>query len=1388
MESKRGKIRRRCFREAVIYFLICCLVLNTSLPIALATPSGGGFAEGTGSITQVGNATNVVVDQVQTVINWSSLNTLGGAPEVRESLNFSQGGLSNSAVLNRVSGAATQFNGDLNAAGMRIFIVNPAGVVFGAGSTVNVTQLVASGLGMTNTNFLNATSDPAQKMIFSTGSGDVTNNGTITATNSVYLVGEDVTNNGVILCPGGLVVMAAADATLRLGQPGSSVIVDIGAGDLNTDSGNDLWNNGTVGQEGSPVGKLVLAAGDAFSQAITNVGDLAVITYEDVTFNGDIDVTGSVEVLGGQNPRSEAAINVHGHIAAADIRLKNGADMGTGSVGEKTYSPIVVDEGKNLTATDGDVVVEAVHDIFLGGDVQASGDIYLNADEDGYGDPRQDLYHEYPYGGGDVIADGTITAGGDIDILANAVRLEADVTATNGDLNITGRSSADPAWNTQINSGKWGVIQTAEGVTLTAGGNISIIDGGGGPEDIIPPYIILPEVLTMTGEESLAIVAGAADGVDDGQIILENIHLGVAGATSLTLEQDLSLDLADAQWDLFNQSETDLTLISNNGSVTAVETGGNPGNAADQWASIGVTADTDVTLSGDQGDITTKQLTSATGDINVDAKAGQLLANEAIEATAGSVILTAADGIDADGDITAGANISLNSSTVAAGDLLAGNDIMIHEDLTLNGGNWILTDTEWSWQDGDQSIVAETGTVTAESWIWKETPGELHIYGGDSELAVDLRHTGDLDEEDAAVATAGNLYIVGDGDVQISGDLTALGGRYWGSPDWPATQDGETVIDPVAVGGVSIVSENGKIYTQDGVDNDTINIAMEGYSDQSEGSIGVDLPYDEGKAAIVLVSSGDLKLGENAGLSAAGLYDAAVADDRAAVGFLDEPEEINGLLRNEGDPIDVAIYLASVTGNVNINAPVSIESEGEGTGAMVIDAYDTVTFGTLFEESLEGIGWLEVCSRRTGSLNEAIVYGTLPYADGSGPEDGYVLRGEDDLGINSAWVLDAILPLALPDFAQTPKDTPVVGLDILNNDDAGEFPPVTVTLDSATSEHGGTLTLNPDGTVTYEPPADSSGLSFDENGQATDTFTYNITDAGHVTSEPATVTITLINNLPSPADDVVITNQGISIVIDVLSNDSDPDVDTLTVSPSFIYEGSGTVVFNEDGTFTYTPHKGFVGKDSFTYSITDGFNSASGTVAITVNPAVVPPLAPLLFIQPAPGLERVELATSGCPALVKWVASELGTDERMIQIWVVNSLASGRDIQLCDACANLKKATTILQDADGTHVAALAQVLSQFASSDAPPTEEQMASIANAIANDVEGNRQYAAAGEYLDALAEYVGILTNEMGFTADKAVQFATDNYFQDLVEGENMGVASFVAARLIVLGGSQ
>ena len=129
-----------CLRRAFIYFLTYCVLFNTSLPIALATPTGDTFITGTGgphSIDQtVPNVTDVTVHGMQSVIGWTSLDTRGDDPGPRESLNFFDGGFTNAAVLNRVSGAQTQFNGDLTAdTGMRIFIVNPAGVVFGAGST-----------------------------------------------------------------------------------------------------------------------------------------------------------------------------------------------------------------------------------------------------------------------------------------------------------------------------------------------------------------------------------------------------------------------------------------------------------------------------------------------------------------------------------------------------------------------------------------------------------------------------------------------------------------------------------------------------------------------------------------------------------------------------------------------------------------------------------------------------------------------------------------------------------------------------------------------------------------------------------------------------------------------------------------------------------------------------------------------------------------------------------------------------------------------------------------------------------------------------------------------------------------------------------------------------
>ena len=153
---------------------------------------------------------------------------------------------------------------------------------------------------------------------------------------------------------------------------------------------------------------------------------------------------------------------------------------------------------------------------------------------------------------------------------------------------------------------------------------------------------------------------------------------------------------------------------------------------------------------------------------------------------------------------------------------------------------------------------------------------------------------------------------------------------------------------------------------------------------------------------------------------------------------------------------------------------------------------------------------------------------------------------------------------------------------------------------------------------------------------------------------------------------------------------------------------------------------------------------------------------------------------------MKWAADELNMDERMVEVWVINTLASSKGIQPCNACASLKAAATILQDAEGTHTAALAQVINEFASSTAPPSGEEMTLIAEAIANNTDAGSHYAAAGRYLDALTVYVGILNNEMNLSTEESVMFAAERYVVPLAESDNIGLATFVAARLAALGG--
>jgi VCBS repeat-containing protein len=195
-------------------------------------------------------------------------------------------------------------------------------------------------------------------------------------------------------------------------------------------------------------------------------------------------------------------------------------------------------------------------------------------------------------------------------------------------------------------------------------------------------------------------------------------------------------------------------------------------------------------------------------------------------------------------------------------------------------------------------------------------------------------------------------------------------------------------------------------------------------------------------------------------------------------------------------------------------------------------------------------------------------------------------------------------PVGNEDSLSTGSGTPLTfwSVELLAND--SDIDGDALSLESVTQPANGTVTDNNDGTFTYTPNANFSGI---------DSFSYVVTD-GTTSSAPVPVNVSVdfVNTAPiATADDLVVDEDGslVIAVTDLLTNDSDGDGHSLTWE-SFTQPPNGTLVDNNDGTLTYTPTGEFNGTDSFTYTINDGFGeTATATVTITVNSVNDAPLA-----------------------------------------------------------------------------------------------------------------------------------------------------------------------------------
>ncbi|WP_373905373.1 tandem-95 repeat protein [Vibrio parahaemolyticus] len=176
------------------------------------------------------------------------------------------------------------------------------------------------------------------------------------------------------------------------------------------------------------------------------------------------------------------------------------------------------------------------------------------------------------------------------------------------------------------------------------------------------------------------------------------------------------------------------------------------------------------------------------------------------------------------------------------------------------------------------------------------------------------------------------------------------------------------------------------------------------------------------------------------------------------------------------------------------------------------------------------------------------------------------------------------------DKATVVEDTPTI-IKVLGND-TFEGDDKVVSLDTNNGPANGTVSINPDGSVTYTP---------NDNYHGTDSFTYIVTSGGVSESTTVNVDVTPVNDAPVAKDDIATTQEDTAVTIDVLSNDTDVDGDKLSIQSATVPEAQGKVEI-VDGKLVFTPAENFNGHAEITYTVTDGQLTDEAKVTVTVNP------------------------------------------------------------------------------------------------------------------------------------------------------------------------------------------
>ncbi|MBT0083810.1 tandem-95 repeat protein [Vibrio alginolyticus] len=695
------------------------------------------------------------------------------------------------------------------------------------------------------------------------------------------------------------------------------------------------------------------------------------------------------------------------------------------------------------------------------------------------------------------------------------------------------------------------VVTDEDGATVATNANIDVLPINDAPVSGDLAYSVDEDGSITLSQEQLLAQAGDVDGDD-----LTASNLTVDGNATVVANDDGSFTITpDAD---FN-GDIDLSFDITDGDATIQATADLTVNPVNDLPTVGqpqfvTQEDTSFTFTEEQllqnaGDIDGDNLTVE----NVASDSGTLVDN-------GDGTYTFAPNENFDGNVNVTFDVNDGTATVPAEANIDVQSVVDMPELSIASDLVIASDNFESGSNGWNA-----NTESSQGFETGDMLGRIGGTGGDEAVSKTYEIPSDVNE------------------VNISFSFYEI-------DSW----DGESF--QIFVGGEQLTTlENSAFRTQDGTttlydsDGNEVGEVIHGAS-QREGFSGWNDQAHQINLTVP-VEDGELQLGFGSTLNQ-DVWDESFGIDNIEITVADADYQIIGT-EDTPVPLDIDAALTDTDGSENLAILIEDVPEGSSLSAGVDNGDGTWSLQPGELEGLEFIPSADFNGDVTLTVN----------ATSTDVDTGTTATATQDVTIHISPTNDA--PEVTGDItAVTAEDNSITltqeqllehAVDI-DGDDLSA-------INLSTNDENATVEMNEDGSYTITPS---------ENFYGDIEFSYDVTDGEEVVAAGLDLTVTPVNDAPEPQDQAFTVGEDGLLTFtdaDLLTGATDVEGDNLTVEGVTYTGADGVLTDNGDGTYSFAPNENFNGDVNFTFDVSDGTDTTSANIDVSVTPENDPPVA-----------------------------------------------------------------------------------------------------------------------------------------------------------------------------------